>query len=267
MGESKWIALACVLAWFGCVDSPVVKRKLEAVPDAGDLLEGDAGPLKPPKAGSRSSPPERAPVLPPVVVELDAGVGERRDAGSARAPQADDARAGAAAGRSRSTIGRIVISEVMADPKALSDAQGEWFELHNPADESFALKGCAISDGSAQNHALDEAAVIPAGGFVTVARGEMPGFVPDVVSSLSLKNDSDAIEVFCDGVSLDRVAYDKASGFPIAAGAAMALDAHNLSAEDNDEASAWCLASATFGADRGTPGEANPRCAADDAGR
>ena len=27
---------------------------------------------------------------------------------------------------------RLIISEVMADPATISDANGEWFELHNP---------------------------------------------------------------------------------------------------------------------------------------
>ena len=43
---------------------------------------------------------------------------------------------------------KLVISEIMADPATISDANGEWFELHNPG--TFAGKPDRFPDRVAQ---------------------------------------------------------------------------------------------------------------------
>jgi hypothetical protein len=67
----------------------------------------------------------------------------------------------------------------------------------------------------------------------------------------------------CSGVVIDRVSYG--AGFPLAAGASMALDPAALDATSNDHGSAWCLGRDGASGDLGTPGAANPACADDDA--
>jgi hypothetical protein len=157
-----------------------------------------------------------------------------------------------------------VISELMVDPKALTDAEGEWFELFNPGSEPLDLAGCSLADGSAQHHTIPTHVTIPAGGFASVARGDQPGFSPSVVTTFSLKNSADVLEISCGGVAIDRVEYDKSRGFPLAAGLAMSLDSRSSSAARNDDGGAWCLAVEAYATDFGTPGRPNPPCRADD---
>jgi hypothetical protein len=182
----------------------------------------------------------------------------------ARSSNGAAADGGIAVGAMPAQAGALVISELMVDPKALSDAEGEWFELYNPGSEVLDLAGCAIADGSAQRHSIAAHVGLPPNGFVSVARGEQPGFVPDVVSTFSLKNGADVLELVCGGVTIDRVAYDKAAGFPVAAGVAMSLDARSLDAVMNDVGEAWCLAVHSYGADLGSPGKSNPACRGED---
>jgi hypothetical protein len=156
--------------------------------------------------------------------------------------------------------GALIITELMIDPKTASDGEGEWFELYNPGSASLDLAGCAIADGSAQPHALTAHFTIAARSFASVARGEQPGFTPDIVASFSLKNGADVLELVCGGVSIDRVAYDKATGYSVIAGAAMSLDARNFDADANDRADVWCLATDAYAGDLGSPGRPNRTC-------
>lgn len=180
---------------------------------------------------------------------------------------ADAADGGKFNGATPAVAGALVITELMVDPKQLSDTAGEWFELHNPGDAPLDVAGCSIADGSAQLHAIDAHVTIPSQGFVSVARGAAPGFAPDIVATFSLKNGADVLEIACGGVVIDRVQYDKTAGFPVSAGVAMSLDARHLRADANDAGSAWCLATEAYDSDLGSPGRANFACAdGEDAG-
>jgi hypothetical protein len=164
-------------------------------------------------------------------------------------------------------VGALVITELMVDPKALNDADGEWFELYNPGETPLDLAGCAIADGSAQRRPIATHSSIQPHGFATVARSAQPGFAPDAVATFSLKNGADALEILCGEVVVDRVAYDKTSGFPVAPGIAMSLDARHLRADANDDGGAWCFAMDAYASDLGSPGRANFECAhGEDAG-
>jgi hypothetical protein len=155
----------------------------------------------------------------------------------------------------------------MVDPKQLSDAAGEWFELYNPGEAALDLAGCAIADGSAQRHSIDAHFTVPPHGFASVARSASPGFLPHVVATFSLKNGADVLEIECGGVTIDRIAYDKTAGFPVIAGVSMSLDARHLHADANDAGGVWCPATEAYGSDLGSPGRANPACASgEDAG-
>lgn len=188
-------------------------------------------------------------------------------AGAPVAAQSTEPAADGGASAIPSRAGALVISELMVDPKKVSDAAGEWFELYNPGPEALDLGGCSIADGSAQLHAIEAHVRVPPQGFVSVARSAAPGFVPHVTATFSLKNGADVLEIACGGVVVDRVQYDKTAGFPVAAGVAMSLDARHLHADANDAGSAWCLAAEMYDSDLGSPGRANPACASgEDAG-
>jgi hypothetical protein len=174
---------------------------------------------------------------------------------------------GESAGAAPGAAGALVITELMVDPKAATDADGEWFELYNPGEAPLDLAGCEIADGSAQRRPIATHVTIPPDGFATIARSARAGFAPDAVATFSLKNGADVLEIVCGGQVVDRVAYDKTSGFPVAPGVAMSLDARHLRADANDDGGAWCLAMDAYTSDLGSPGRANSECArGEDAG-
>ncbi len=166
---------------------------------------------------------------------------------------------------SPSHAGEVVITEIMVDPKTVSDTVGEWFELYNATETSLDLRGCTIGDGAKEARIVSESVVLAAHDYIAVARNPQPGFVPDLISSFSLTNTADRIQISCQGVVIDSLAYDKAQGFPIVAGVSMQLDPTSLDAATNDRGSAWCLAKQSYGPELGTPGQPNAPCSLSDA--
>jgi hypothetical protein len=102
--------------------------------------------------------------------------------------------------------GKIVINEIMADPSAVTDASGEWFEVHNRAD--FAIVG-----NSDSNHTIGSSVSIPAGGFVVLAKNSNSGTnggvtVAYAYGAMNLANTSDWVALRDGaGASVDSVAW------------------------------------------------------------
>lgn len=163
--------------------------------------------------------------------------------------------------------GEVVFHEVLANP-ADEDDLGEWFELHNPTEFALDLTNCLLKDDGTNRYTFTEAdkAVVPALGFLVVGRSadrdDNGGFVPDVVyNNFQLANGRDAIELICNAVSVDRIAWDSAT-WPVRSGKTMALKAGLANANANDNAANWCLSATTYGNRRnqGTPRAANGAC-------
>jgi len=159
--------------------------------------------------------------------------------------------------------GQLVVSELMSNPGALRDDDGEWVELYNPSsDASVALDGCALDDGAAMRAVMDGLRVPPLG-FVVFARSAQVGFAPTQLLSLSLANSADSVALICAGTVIDRVSYG--AGFPLVAGASMSLDPTALDSVANDAESAWCAGRTPDAiGELGTPGAANPACSGED---
>jgi hypothetical protein len=276
MRVTRLLGVSAVL--WACVDSPLAVGRYADAGGADERLELDAGPSKPPTrpsaAGNAGGAGGRPAAPAPVTrsLEGEAPTGGNAGAGGAGKAPAFAADGGGTArdrgGGSRpAQPGALLISELMIDPKAVSDAEGEWLELHNPGSEALNVQGCVLGDGSERPQPLEDRLLVPPGAFVTIARSEHAGFAPTVVAAFSLKNGADVLSLSCDGVSIDRVAYDEASGYPISPGVAMSLDGRSLDAVRNDVAAAWCPAIEAYATDLGSPGEKNPPCPThDDAG-
>lgn len=149
------------------------------------------------------------------------------------------------------TFENLWISEVMANPAALPDAQGEWFELYNPTGDSFNLRGLTIGDDGSDLHRIDSDLLILPGHFLTLARSSAPGFTPDYVyDSFTLANSADEIVLRNELTELLRLDY--AAGFSVA-GVSRELLTLPM------RASAYALTPAAFAygaGDLGTPGSA-----------
>ena len=155
--------------------------------------------------------------------------------------------------------GDLVVTEIMADPAAATDASGEWVELFNPGSTgAFDLHGCELGDDDGMEGAIEGGLQITPGGFVAVARSADPGFAPDYICpGLSLRNSGgDQVVLRCNGVVIDRAVYTTTQP-----GHSLSLDPALAGAGDNDDPSCWCVVESVYGAgDRGTPATANPAC-------
>jgi uncharacterized protein len=158
----------------------------------------------------------------------------------------------------------IVVNEIMANPAAVDDQDGEWFELYNAGSTAVDINGWTFRDDNAQivqSFTIDTSTVIEPGGYLVL--GNMPdtlsngGVTIDYVypSSFLLANDVDELIVTdATNTEQDRVDYTSAS-FPIPNGASLALASPDL---DNNVGGNWCTASTAYGSgDQGTPGAAN----------
>ncbi len=155
---------------------------------------------------------------------------------------------------------QIVFTEIMSDPAARSDAEGEWFELYNAGTAVVDIGGCSIHRGD-QALELEGRFPIEAGGLLTFANGEQPGFVPDVVyRGVSLPNTGEhSLRLQCGGHLLDEVRFG-VEGFPRTSGRSASLSVAYHDPIGNDSARAWCDAQGSLGEDFGSPGEINPAC-------
>jgi endonuclease I len=156
----------------------------------------------------------------------------------------------------------IIINEIMQNPLAVGDSEGEWFEIYNNSDEEINMDGFTIKDNDTDSHLITEETLIASYSFAVLGRNADTTTNGGVLlnyeySGISLANGTDEI-VLIDpyGNTVDSVAYDGGSTFPDPNGATMALLDLNL---ENTIGSNWVeYDSLTYGdGDYGTPSEPN----------
>jgi hypothetical protein len=219
---------------------------------------GDGGSgAPPPRGGTESAEDGAAGAFEHELDEPNAGAGSMSAMDASAMEPNVEPDADAPIGPPRPARADVVITEIMFDPMAVSDTEGEWIELWSAGAETFDLTGCQIDDGGASPRALPQLAIAPMQSLV-IARAAQPGLVPDALLSLSFTNGMDRVALVCDGIVIDEVMYGP--GFPLSAGASLSLDPDRASADENDDPEAWCAASTPFGGDRASPGQPNPSC-------
>ena len=77
-------------------------------------------------------------------------------------------------GAHAATVGSLLISEVMANPAAVGDSRGEWFELFNPGAEAVNLRDITIGDDGRDHHRIETDLLILPGYYLTLARNGDP---------------------------------------------------------------------------------------------
>jgi hypothetical protein len=155
----------------------------------------------------------------------------------------------------------LVITEVMADPAAVTDANGEWFELRNAGATTVDLSGLRVADAGG-GFTVNRPVLIEPGAHVVLARVADPvvngGLWPAFAwrTSFGLANGADSLRLEDGPRLIDGVAWTGST--PGASRAA----APGVSALDNDDVDAWCDGDAPYGAgDLGSPGADNGPCA------
>jgi DNA/RNA endonuclease G (NUC1) len=157
--------------------------------------------------------------------------------------------------------GTVVVNEILADPRAVLDANGEWFEVHNRGTTAVNLQGWTIASQGDASHVISSSVVIAAGGFAVLGRdgnaatngGVTLNYVYAGTTTLNLGNTSDWLALRDGtGATADSVTW---TGTTTATARALIDPATD---NTNVNGSAWTNATQIFGAgDRGTPGLAN----------
>jgi phosphatidylserine/phosphatidylglycerophosphate/cardiolipin synthase-like enzyme len=170
------------------------------------------------------------------------------------------------------TGGKIVINEIMYDPKVSEEDFGEWIELYNAGDETVDLKGWTIKDKVSNQHVISSSVKVAPGAYVVLGKSDdlskNGSYKADYVySDFYLGNSGDSvILVSPSGDTADSVSYKNESPWPVTSGG-VSIELKNPGL-DNSDGSNWQLAVAVFGAgDKGTPGTPNgapkPVCTVD----
>ncbi len=157
---------------------------------------------------------------------------------------------------------QVIFSELMKNPEILPDASGEWIELYNAGAEPIELGGCTLARDE-QTLTLDGDFPIEAGGFLTLANGEAPGFSANVLyHGVTLPNTGAfVLRLSCGEQVLDEVEVDPAK-LTNRAGHSLALSGSAMDGRSSAAPSDWCDGTPSYNGDFGTPGSDNPDCAA-----
>ncbi len=164
-------------------------------------------------------------------------------------------------------IGDIIITEIMQNPAAVNDSEGEWFEIYNTTEGNIDINGWFIKDQDNDAHLINAGGSleVPAHDYLVLginADTSTNGGVTIAYqySDFTLGNSSDEVMLLWvdEGFVVDEVAYDNGETFPDPTGASMELNPDSFDYNDNDLGMNWHMAHTTFGdGDFGTPGAAN----------
>jgi hypothetical protein len=113
--------------------------------------------------------------------------------------------------------GDLLISEVMSNPSAVSDTNGEWFEIFNASASIHDLNGLIISDDGSNSHTINNASslFINPGDYLVLGRNDDSlingGLILDYVySNFTLSNTTDQIILLYDSIEIARLEYNGA---------------------------------------------------------
>ena len=169
-------------------------------------------------------------------------------------------------------VGDVIITEIMQNPNAVSDGDGEWFEVYNTTNSEINLKNWILSDDNSDTEKIEIPTdlLIPIGGFLFFARngdasvnGRLP--TPDFIygSSISLGNGTDGLKLIHNYNVIDSVRWDGGKIFPFPSGQSMTLRSDKMNTDDNLFGYNWCSGTTMYGdGDKGTPGASNDDCVA-----
>ena len=59
----------------------------------------------------------------------------------------------------------VTITEIMQNPSAVNDSEGEWFEVFNSGNTELDLNGWTIKDADTDNHTISSSVIINSGEY------------------------------------------------------------------------------------------------------
>jgi hypothetical protein len=163
--------------------------------------------------------------------------------------------------------GDLLFTEVMADPRAVADGDGEWIELL--ARKAIDLNGLEVSSGGTSALLGGESCLyVPASATVLLARNPDPsmnGWLPQISALFEFGLNNGGGELL---LRRGEVIIDQANYGPASPGVSSQLDEGIDDPAANDDPTGFCAATAPFGlstdggtgSERGSPGQRNPPC-------
>jgi hypothetical protein len=164
--------------------------------------------------------------------------------------------------------GGLIITEIMANPSALADNEGEWMEIYNALTYPVNLHHLVIRRDAANSHIISESISLNPGQYFVLARTDnaFTGNKYVYGSAITLTNTSAQLSLSnygtdgTDGSLIFAVTYG-GSGFSVPDGASLSLNPLHLNAADAASGGWWCAATAAYNTgDLGTPGGINNPC-------
>ncbi|MEM7304090.1 MAG: lamin tail domain-containing protein [Pseudomonadota bacterium] len=138
--------------------------------------------------------------------------------------------------------GDLIISEIMSNPAAVSDTNGEWFEIFNASASTHDLNGLILSDEGSNSHAIDNTGslFINPGEYLLLGRNPDSSFngglnLDYAYSNFTLSNSTDQIILLFDSVEIARLDYNGAP-FGIAGSSAEIIAQKSISNETDYQA-------------------------------
>ncbi|HYO97582.1 MAG TPA: lamin tail domain-containing protein [Polyangiaceae bacterium] len=171
-----------------------------------------------------------------------------------------DAHSGTLRATSGVEEGDLIVSELMADPAAVSNAAGEWFELY--AHRDVDLNGLTLRSGSSKTSLSAPSCLqLRAGTYALLARSDQPntngglgGVTAEV--NLALANGASFLSIESGSSMVDEVSWTSTRK-----GVALQLSSEALLASPTERQSSFCWATqSTDSGDLGSPGAPNERC-------
>jgi len=142
------------------------------------------------------------------------------------------------------SIPDLIITEIMQNPSAVGDGDGEWFEVFNNGDSDVDMVNWTIKDDGSNSHIINTSLVVPSKGFAVLGLNADQllngGFECDYVyNDFTLANgDDEVILLLPDGVTeVDRVNYDGGPIWPDPTGSSMTYT--GFPNDDNNDGSLW----------------------------
>ena len=163
-------------------------------------------------------------------------------------------------------VGDILVTEIMADPVAVTDATGEWFEVYNTSDYDLNLIGWKFKADDGDSFTVQSNFKVKAGKHrvMGVEKDESLNGGVSVDSKYNrdkfkLDNDEDSIFIQVDGTTIFELQYD--SSWPLTPGETLQLDSESYGFSEASQADYWCEGTEDMdGGDLGTPRAENSWC-------
>ncbi len=165
--------------------------------------------------------------------------------------------------------GEIMITEIMANPSALSDTEGEWFEIYNNSDHVISLQNLILGRDDANIHTITDPIELAPGAYLVLSRTDLSTIVSNEYvygSDITLANTGAVLSIYNEGSetnpgSLIFALNYGAANFPEGTGASVSLNPGMLNVADALLGSSWCLSTSVYSTgDLGTPGVVNDLC-------